>query len=74
MVIPVGSDESSQLLVRLIREDETQFREEDLASVRFVPLIGEQGWLADTSQAQRSDWSPACQDAGLSHGRQSNMR
>jgi len=45
MVIPVGSDESSQLLVRLIREDETQFREEDLASVRFVPLIGEQGWL-----------------------------
>jgi protein-L-isoaspartate(D-aspartate) O-methyltransferase len=44
LVIPVGSDESSQTLMRVTREGEDQFREEPIASVRFVPLIGVQGW------------------------------
>ncbi len=44
LVIPVGPDESSQVLVRVIREDETRFRQEPITEVRFVPLIGEQGW------------------------------
>lgn len=44
LVIPVGPDESSQSLVRVIRESETEFEKEDLGDVRFVPLIGEQGW------------------------------
>lgn len=43
LVIPVGSHES-QSLVRVIREDESRFTEEDLTPVRFVPLIGAQGW------------------------------
>lgn len=43
MVIPVGSD-ASQSLVQLVREDEARFRQKDLTPVRFVPLIGEQGW------------------------------
>jgi protein-L-isoaspartate(D-aspartate) O-methyltransferase len=42
MVIPVGSKES-QSLVRVLRESESRFREEELTPVRFVPLIGEQG-------------------------------
>jgi protein-L-isoaspartate(D-aspartate) O-methyltransferase len=44
LVIPVGPDESSQTLVRVTRDSETEFREENIADVRFVPLIGEQGW------------------------------
>jgi protein-L-isoaspartate O-methyltransferase len=44
LVIPVGPDESSQVLVRITRESETEFREAPLTNVRFVPLIGEQAW------------------------------
>lgn len=44
MVIPVGHDKRAQVLVRLTRESETRFDREELADVRFVPLIGEQGW------------------------------
>jgi len=43
LVIPFGS-ESSQHLVRIIRRDETTFVEENLGEVRFVPLVGEEGW------------------------------
>jgi protein-L-isoaspartate(D-aspartate) O-methyltransferase len=45
IVIPVGPDESSQVLTRVTR-DEEGYHEEPLLSVRFVPLIGEQGWPA----------------------------
>jgi protein-L-isoaspartate(D-aspartate) O-methyltransferase len=44
MVIPVGPDESSQVLERITRESETEYRTESLGNVRFVPLIGAQGW------------------------------
>ena len=44
LVIPVGPDETSQTLVRVTKEGPDQFRQEDLTQVRFVPLIGEQGW------------------------------
>jgi protein-L-isoaspartate(D-aspartate) O-methyltransferase len=44
LVIPVGSDATVQELVRVIRVSETEFRREDLADVRFVPLIGHEGW------------------------------
>ena len=47
LVIPVGPDESSQELVRVVREGQ-RFRRESIMSVRFVPLIGEQGWPDDT--------------------------
>lgn len=48
LVIPVGPDEDSQKLVRVTRVSETEARQEDLAEVRFVPLIGEQGWQEST--------------------------
>ena len=44
LVIPVGDDESSQVLTRVTRVNDTEFREEPLMDVRFVPLIGEQAW------------------------------
>jgi len=44
LVIPVGPDETSQELVRVTRVSENEYREEGIADVRFVPLIGEQGW------------------------------
>ncbi len=44
LVIPVGPDESSQVLTRVTRVGADEFREEPLIEVRFVPLIGEQGW------------------------------
>ena len=44
LVIPVGTDRRDQELVRMIRVSEHQYRTEDLADVRFVPLVGEEGW------------------------------
>jgi protein-L-isoaspartate(D-aspartate) O-methyltransferase len=44
LVIPVGSDATVQELVRVTRISENEFRREDLADVRFVPLIGHEGW------------------------------
>ncbi len=43
LVIPHG-DASSQHLARIIRRDEQTFVEEDLGEVRFVPLVGAEGW------------------------------
>ena len=43
MVIPHG-DASSQRLVRITRKDEQHYIEENLGDVRFVPLVGAEGW------------------------------
>ena len=44
LVIPVGADQRVQELVRVTRISEKEYRSEDLADVRFVPLMGEEGW------------------------------
>jgi protein-L-isoaspartate(D-aspartate) O-methyltransferase len=44
MVIPVGTDPRAQELIRITRVDEDVYDREDLADVRFVPLIGKEGW------------------------------
>jgi protein-L-isoaspartate(D-aspartate) O-methyltransferase len=44
LVIPVGPDETEQMLVRVTKRGPDDFKEEALTPVRFVPLIGEQGW------------------------------
>jgi protein-L-isoaspartate(D-aspartate) O-methyltransferase len=49
LVIPVGPDESSQVLLRVTRVGKSEYRQEPLGDVRFVPLIGEQAWAADGS-------------------------
>lgn len=43
LVIPVG-DRISQVLVRVTRRGEQDFREERLFGCRFVPLVGNHGW------------------------------
>jgi protein-L-isoaspartate(D-aspartate) O-methyltransferase len=47
LVIPVGTDPTVQELVRITRVSEQDFKREDLADVRFVPLVGEEGWGPD---------------------------
>ena len=44
IVVPVGQDLSCQELVRITRIADQEFEREDIAPVRFVPLIGEDGW------------------------------
>lgn len=44
LVIPVGATQHLQNLVRVARVGEDEYRREALGPVRFVPLIGEQGW------------------------------
>ncbi len=43
LVIPVG-DMTNQTLLRITRVTETEMARENLGGVRFVPLIGEEGW------------------------------
>lgn len=43
LVMPVGPD-GSQVLTRITRKSAEEYDEEPLADVRFVPLIGEQGF------------------------------
>ena len=43
LVLPIGSD-GDQRLVRITRRADEAFDEDDLGSVRFVRLVGEQGW------------------------------
>ncbi|WP_159718830.1 protein-L-isoaspartate(D-aspartate) O-methyltransferase [Geminicoccus flavidas] len=45
LVMPVGPG-GEQRLLKLTRQSETRFREEDLGAVWFVPLIGAEGWPA----------------------------
>jgi len=44
LVIPVGDAEDRQRLIKIVRRGEAAFDEQDLGPVRFVPLIGAQGW------------------------------
>jgi len=46
IVIPHG-DALTQRLVRITRRTPTEFHEEDLGDVRFVPLVGAEGWPSD---------------------------
>jgi protein-L-isoaspartate(D-aspartate) O-methyltransferase len=54
LVIPVGEDPSSQVLVRVTRVGD-ELRTEELTQVRFVPLVGAQGW----AQEEAAEPSPA---------------
>lgn len=51
LVIPVGDEHTGQRLRRITRRSEHDFDEEDLGGVRFVPLLGAQGWSEDGSRA-----------------------
>jgi protein-L-isoaspartate(D-aspartate) O-methyltransferase len=44
LVIPVGGERTLQKLKRITRLDSERFLVEDLGAVRFVPLLGAEGW------------------------------
>ena len=44
LVIPLGEEKNLQKLVRVIRVSKSDYRRGELCDVRFVPLIGAQGW------------------------------
>jgi erythromycin esterase-like protein len=46
LVIPVGPRDE-QRLMKVTRANATTFEEQDLGGVRFVPLVGEEGWSED---------------------------
>ena len=60
LVIPVGADRRVQELVRVIRVSEHEYTTEELADVRFVPLVGAEGWTPQGHRALQS----AGRDAG----------
>jgi protein-L-isoaspartate(D-aspartate) O-methyltransferase len=49
LVIPAGSRPDRQQLLQVTRVSKTDFVTKKLAPVRFVPLIGEEGWDVTTS-------------------------
>jgi protein-L-isoaspartate(D-aspartate) O-methyltransferase len=51
LVIPVGADRRVQELVRVVRVSQHEYTTEELADVRFVPLVGAEGW---TPQGHRA--------------------
>lgn len=53
LVMPVGDTPRQQRLIRVTRVDDQRFDEEVLEAVRFVPLIGEQGWSEEEAEAGR---------------------
>lgn len=53
LVLPVGSKQAGQQLLRITRISADEFTTEELAAVRFVPLIGAAGWQESPSKAKR---------------------
>jgi protein-L-isoaspartate(D-aspartate) O-methyltransferase len=67
LVMPVGDRERFQQLTRVTRASEDDWRTEELESVRFVPLIGGEGWDEDETAA-RETGRPASIAAGARPG------
>lgn len=44
LVMPIGSPEDVQHLVRVTRREDGSLQQTNLGQVRFVPLVGEEGW------------------------------
>jgi protein-L-isoaspartate(D-aspartate) O-methyltransferase len=58
ILIPIGPDRRFQELVRMTRVSENRFEVEELADVRFVPLVGEEGWRPDLPEVTKARRAP----------------
>jgi protein-L-isoaspartate(D-aspartate) O-methyltransferase len=58
LVIPIGPDLRTQSLVRVRRRPDGTDAREDLGGVRFVPLIGAQGWREEGGVLAPSPQAP----------------
>jgi len=63
LVIPVGVDRRVQELLRVTRVSEDQYKTEDIADVRFVPLVGEEGWAPEEARLVSPTSRPAAKTA-----------
>ena len=61
LVIPVGADRRLQELVRVVRVSEHDYTTEELADVRFVPLVGAEGWTPQGKRAAKPAGSTLAQ-------------
>lgn len=61
LVMPLGTDVRVQELVRVTRMSEAEYRTEEIADVRFVPLVGAEGWPSAEAPSARGAraWPPA---------------
>ncbi len=59
LVIPIGEEKTLQQLVRVTREADGSLRRESLGDVRFVPLIGAQGWAEEEWTGRRPERASA---------------
>jgi protein-L-isoaspartate(D-aspartate) O-methyltransferase len=66
LVMPVGEGRELQKLVRVTRQPDGSFASEDLEDVRFVPLIGAQGWREAETWDGRGTRTPS-RPASLAH-------
>lgn len=66
LVMPVGSDLASQQLIRIVRRGADDYRQQEITAVRFVPLIGEQGWEDKTDSGIHAV-PPIVREAGKRH-------
>jgi protein-L-isoaspartate(D-aspartate) O-methyltransferase len=44
LIVPIGDARTAQRLVRITKLESGELATDDLGSVRFVPLVGDQGW------------------------------
>ena len=58
LVIPVGIDRRLQELLRVTRLSEHEYKTEELLDVRFVPLVGEEGWAPERGAEVPPDAPP----------------
>ena len=61
LVMPIGVLANEQRLVKVVRDGEHAFHEEDLGAVRFVPLVGEHGWPDEAAPVRAKAKAPGVQ-------------
>jgi protein-L-isoaspartate(D-aspartate) O-methyltransferase len=65
LVMPIGEDVDSQVLVCITREGETEFSQEAITSVQFVPLVGDEAWDGHRGKSARPPPAAPPVPAGL---------
>src|SRR3954454_14979587 len=55
LLMPVGATQRHQSLIKLVRTSQTEYAEQDLGGVMFVPLIGAHGWADDNRADDKRD-------------------
>lgn len=65
LIVPIGPDEDSQVLTKVTRGPGTDIHSEPLGAVRFVPLIGAQGWPDEDRDQDNDDDDEAAEDSSI---------